>query len=594
MNKICRMTCIFLSVIIMLSVAFDTTFGVSAAASRAYINGTNVRIRSESALNSATLDDSTILCTVSNVYVTVNGEKKGANGYTWYNVTYNGITGYIRNADYVILIDSSVDKTFEEQLAAFPESYRSYLRDLHAIYPNWKFYADNINMTLDKAVSLELVRKVTDLKSLSWRSMDLGSYDWGTGKWVSLENGRWHYVSREVIKYYMDPRNFLNASYICTFMLQNNNSSAENEEALKKVVKGTFLESGYYDPNDTAYGGSYINVLIEAAKSSGVNPCILASGIIQEQGRTGSTKIISGTYSGYEGYYNFFNIGANGENPTLNGLVRAKNEGWNARSKSIIEGAKFWREKYIDKGQNTYFYMNYNIKNTDKLWHQYATAVHDSASKGYNVSMAYAELKSAELDFYIPVYSDMPSTVSPLPDKTENLNNYYFNSISVEGLTNSFNRFTYNYNLHVSDDKIVSVSVPGGASYVGVPYFYLNPGENRVALTVKAQTGYTNDYIIDVLADKACVLYVDSGAGITPIGPNPDPTPPPQIMRGDTNGDGKINGRDAANVQMHILEVKLLTGNAFSGGDTNKDGIINGRDAANIQMDILGIKPLTQ
>ena len=90
------------------------------------------------------------------------------------------------------------------------------------------------------------------------------------------------------------------------------------------------------------------------------------------------------------------------------------------------------------------------------------------------------------------------------------------------------------------------------------------------------------------------MLYVDSGAGITPIGPNPDPIPPPQIMRGDTNGDGKINGRDAANVQMHILEVKLLTGNAFSGGDTNKDGIINGRDAANIQMDILGIKPLTQ
>ena len=179
MNKICRMTCIFLSVIIMLSVAFGSTYGVSAAASRAYINGTNVRIRSEAALNSATLDDSTILCTVSNVYVTVNGEKKDADGHKWYNVTYNGITGYIKNADYVILIDSSVDKTFEEQLAAFPESYRSYLRDLHAIYPNWKFYADNINITLDKAVSLELVRKVTDLKSLSWRSMDLGSYDWG-------------------------------------------------------------------------------------------------------------------------------------------------------------------------------------------------------------------------------------------------------------------------------------------------------------------------------------------------------------------------------------------------------------------------------
>ena len=92
------------------------------------------------------------------------------------------------------------DEAFEAQISAFPESYRDYLRQLHAVYPNWKFYADNINMTLDEAVSLELVKKVTDYKSLSWRSMDLGSYDWGTGKWVSTENGRWYYVSREVIK----------------------------------------------------------------------------------------------------------------------------------------------------------------------------------------------------------------------------------------------------------------------------------------------------------------------------------------------------------------------------------------------------------
>lgn len=118
-----------------------------------------------------------------------------------------------------------------------------------------------------------------------------------------------------------------------------------------------------------------------------------------------------------------------------------------------------------------------------------------------------------------------------------------------------------------------------------------------MTLTVKAQTGYTNDYVINVLADKACVLYVDSGAGITPIDPDteptPDPTPEPQIMRGDTNGDAQVNGRDAANVQMHILGIRDLSGDAFKGADTNGDGQVNGRDAANIQMHILGIKYLT-
>lgn len=578
MNKISRLTCVFLSVIIITSVAFGSTFGVSAAASRAYINGTNVRIRSESALNSATLDDSTILCTVSNVYVTVNGEKKGANGYTWYNVTYNGITGYIRNADYVILIDSSVDKTFEEQLAAFPESYRSYLRDLHAIYPNWKFYADNINMTLDKAVSLELVRKVTDLKSLSWRSMDLGSYDWGdgdTGKWVSLEKGRWYYVSREVIKYYMDPRNFLNASYIYIFMQQNYDPVRQTEEGLRKVISGTFLEKGYGGDND-----AYVKDIMAAASSSKVNPYILAGTIIQEQGVNGTSDLISGNYSGYEGYYNFFNISANGENPTLNGLKYAKDKGWNTRSKAIAGGAQFCGNSYVSTGQNTYFYMNYNIKEPDRIWHQYATAVHDSASKGYNVSKTYADLKTAELDFLIPVYKDMPSSVSEIPPKNDKLNNYYFNSISVSGLTPSFDRFTYSYDLKVSGDTTVSITVPSGASYTGAANYKLKKGSNRITLSVKSQTGYTNGYVIDVEADKDCVLYVDT-SGKTPA-----------VICGDTNDDGKINGRDLANVQMHILGVKLLSGNGFSGGDTNGDGKINGRDLANVQMHILGVKLL--
>ena len=134
----------------------------------------------------------------------------------WFNVTYGNITGYIRS-DFIKEITVQTDTSFEAQLAAFPESYRNYLRELHAVYPNWKFYADNIDMTLDEAANLELVRKVTDNTSLSWRSMDLGSYDWGTGKWATTEKGRWYYVSREVIKYYMDPRNFLNANYIYTF-----------------------------------------------------------------------------------------------------------------------------------------------------------------------------------------------------------------------------------------------------------------------------------------------------------------------------------------------------------------------------------------
>lgn len=469
------------------------------------------------------------------------------------------------------------DEAFEAQISAFPESYKGYLRGLHAVYPNWKFYAESIDMTLDEAVMLELGRKVTDYKNLSWRSMDLGSYDWGTGKWASIENGRWYYVSREVIKYYMDPRNFLNADYIYSYLQQSYDPSHQTEEGLRKVISGTFLERGY-----DGDGNAYVRDIMAAASSSGVNPYILAGTIIQEQG-SGNSGLISGNYPGYAGYYNYFNVGANGENPTVNGLERAKLEGWDSRSKAIIGGAEFCGNKYLKAGQNTYFYMNYNIKYPDRIWHQYATAVHNAASSGKKLASTYAGLKDAQLDFLIPVYKDMPSSVSEEPLKSDNLNNYYFDSISVSGLTPTFNRFTYSYDLRVTGDTAVRVAFPSGASYVGAASYQLKAGNNTVTLSVKSQTGYINNYNIYVNSDRDCVLYVNSGDIVAPV-----------VVLGDTNADGIVNGRDLANVQMHILSVQLLSGNGFTAGDTNKDGIINGRDLANVQMHILGVKSLNQ
>ena len=568
MSKVCRPICVFLSLIILLSAALCSTFGVSAANVVYYVKGSDVNVRADATTSSNSLGK------LSYVYVTKNGEKQGVDGKIWFNITYGDITGYIRS-DYIEEIPVVTDQSFEEQLKAFPESYRDYLRQLHSVYPNWKFYPDNIDMTLDEAARLELVRKVTDYKSLSWRSMDLGSYDWGTGQWVSKENGRWYYVSREVIKYYMDPRNFLNANSIYTFLQQSYDPVHQTEAGLRKVISGTFLEKGYDGDKD-----AYVKDIMNAASESGVNPYILAGTIIQEQGVNGTSDLISGDYEGYKGYYNFFNVGASETNPVILGLERAKLEGWNTRSKSIIGGAKFCGNSYVSAGQNTYFYMNYNIKDPDRIDHQYATAVHNAADSGKKLAETYAELKDAELDFLIPVYKNMSSSVSAFPARNDNLNNYYFNSISAGGLTPSFNRFTYSYDLKVSGDTTVSVTVPSGASYAGAKSYQLVAGNNRISLSVKSQTGYINDYYIYVDADRNCTLYVDSDGNA------------PAVKNGDTNGDGTINGRDLANVQMHILGVKLLSGNGFTAGDTNGDGTINGRDLANVQMHILGVKAL--
>ena len=464
------------------------------------------------------------------------------------------------------------DGNFEEQISSFPESYKNSLRTLHSIYPNWKFYADYIDMTLDKAAELETVRKVTDDKSVSWRTMDKGSYDWGSGTWVSVENGRWHYASREVIKYYMDPRNFLNEQYIYTYMKQNYDPTSQNEEGVRKMVSGTFLENNYSDPNDTEYGGSYVAVIMEAARQSGINPYMLAATILQEQGK-GTSDLIAGPY------YNFFNISANGDNPVTNGINYAKGRGWDTRSKSIIEGATFSGNNYVSAGQNTYFYINYNIKDINKLWHQYATAVHNASSSGKKLERTYKDLKSAELDFLIPVYKDMSDTASQLPERNGNLNNYYFESINAEGLTPSFDRFIHNdYSLRVSGDSTVYVKLPESAEYAGDASYNLNTGSNYIALRVKSQSGYYNEYYIDVWAGSPCRLTVSTENSSASV-----------VRKGDTNGDGKVTLMDLANVQRHMLGLISLTGNNFVGADTNSDGKISLIDLANIQRHLLGI-----
>ena len=385
----------------------------------------------------------------------------------------------------------------------------------------------------------------------------------------------------------MDPRNYLNASVIYAFLPQVYNASTQNEAGLNNIVKGTFLANGYSDSKDTAYGGSYVKVLMEAGRQSGVSPYILAGIIIQEQDSSGSSSLISGTYSGYEGYYNFFNIDTYGDTTAqkiARGLTKAKNGGWNTRSKSIIGGASFCANNYLSKGQDTYYYMNFNMKQIDKLWHQYATNIADTYGKAQSLSKSYASLTNAELDFKIPVYKNMPSSAYTLPAKTSNLNNYYINGMSVtssgtsSSLNPSFSMYQMSYDLNVWNDTNINISVPSGASITSAKSFPLELGQNKVVLTVKSQSGYTNDYVINVKADKACTLYINNPSGPAAVVYN----------KGDINGDGKISVSDMSTVRLHLLGKYTITGSPLKAADVNSDGKVSISDMSTIRLHLLG------
>lgn len=572
--------------LILISVLGNVNLNISAAAiTTAYIEGENVRVRTGPSLQHQIIEEisyrnATVLDSVP------QGE------YTWYQITYhNGtqqITGYIRSADYIRIVTYNPDASFEEKLKAFPESYREALRQLKAVYKNWEFIPDPVTITFAEAVELETtgMRKQVSFNSqpVSWRSMGLGSYDWNKSTWITT-NGGWTGASREIAAYYMDPRNFLNTTEIYQFLQQGYDANYQTEAGVNGIIAGTFMATNYTDPKDTAYGGSYAKVIMEAAKQSGVSPYILASKIRQEIG-TSVTSMISGTTKGYEGYYNFFNIGASGADAaqTLkNGLERAKSEGWNTRSAAIIGGAKFLSNNYISRGQDTYYYQDFNVHQPDQIYHQYAQAIHDAVSKGRLISESYIDNTDFALTFRIPVYTNMPESVSPKPVSNESKNNYYFSGISVTGLTPSFSMYTYEYNLRVSGNTTITVTPVSNATYVGEKTYSVKAGTNKIALKVKAETGYVTDYIINVEASADCTITVNAGASSN--------TAPPSttVKAGDTNGDGKITLSDLANVRLHLLGKYTLKDNNALGADTNKDNKISLSDLANIRLHLLGL-----
>ncbi len=576
-----------LSFILILSILISAifvqfSFNVSAATRKGTVVADVLRIRSLP--NTKT---GKILGEVkSGATVQINSEKEGetvtdgTSSSLWFNITYNEITGWVSSIYINEIPQYEYNQSFETQIEAFPENYKPYLRELHAQYPNWQFLADKVKNTFSDAVSQQLgMKKQVQLKyhPVSWRSMGKGAYDWTTGEWID-QNGGWTGASKEVIQYYMDPRNFLNSSEIYMFLMQSYGNATYTEAELKSIVTGSFL-----------YTDEYIKIILKAGKESGVSPYIIASKILQEQGRDGTLPLVSGNYTGaggiYKGYYNFFNWKASGSTNTAvieNGLKYAKNCGWNTKEKSIVGGATQLAQNYINVGQDTYYHQDFDVHGDGS--HQYAQAVHDARNKGVLLQKHYANKNNITLVFRIPYFEGMPDTAVAKPVENNTQNNYYFDNISVSGLTPSFYRYTYNYDLRVTGDTIIDVTIPDTA-YINCALEYaLVAGNNTVVLKVRSQSGYDNDYTINVNANQNCTLYINKG-NANVFG---ETETAPVKVKGDINNDGKITVSDMATIRLHLLGKYTISGDIFDVADINGDGKITVSDMATVRLHLLG------
>ena len=360
--------------------------------------------------------------------VTVIGSAKASNGKVWYKYQYSSSqVGYVCG-DYFKVKTVTSDSDFEAYMISqgFPESYKPGLRALHAEHPQWVFKAMKVGYNWSDAIKKETVNPGTNVVSSSSpvRYRNSATYNSSTNSWTTYDGG-WYSANKAVVEYYMDPRNFLDNNGIYQFMTHSYDSSTQSADTVAAVIKGSFMQ------NQNPGGGysSYAALINDAGKNSGVNPNVLAAMIIQEQGWNGGSGLITGTYSGYKGYYNFFNIGAyhaDGMTAVQRGLWYAKggdnnatsySRPWNTPYKAILGGAQFYAEGYVNENKDSYYSKKFNIYNglSSVGTYQYMTNVAAATSEGSILKKAYSSNSNHPIAFEIPVFNNMPTNPCPLP-----------------------------------------------------------------------------------------------------------------------------------------------------------------------------------
>lgn len=350
----------------------------------------------------------------------------------WYHVKFlddgRTLSGYVK-AQYITRINIVEDPAFEVYLTEqrFPETYKTQLRIMHTLYPNWVFEAVHTGLDWNDVLKKQAKPGINLVENTSlscW--INTGDVD-ENGDQIIHDAGKWVSASEAIIKYYMDPRNFLFNPYIFQFLDQSYSSSSNYTlEGVEAILMNTFMES----PNSfTAHGSeyTYAQTFMYAADLSGVSPYHLASRSKMENGSKGSV-LTSGTVKGYEGYYNFYNIGAySTKNHTAmeNGAIYAQKTTpmdyllpWDNAYDAIVGGAIFLGSGYIAKGQNTAYFQKFNVVNglSKVATHQYMGCIYGPASEASVTKSAYSStLLSSSLVFRIPIYTNMPESFCAKP-----------------------------------------------------------------------------------------------------------------------------------------------------------------------------------
>lgn len=347
-------------------------------------------------------------------------------GETVITCTVTGFDGSSEDYSFYLLNGDDLGDFSENTLSRFPSSYYNGLWLLHSLHPDYIFTPYNTNLQFDSAVAAEdsQGRNLTQYSSYpSYVKPNSKVYD----------KPDWMAVKTEVVSYFLDPRNYLTPDRVFAFEMLGFDPSVHTLEGVKEIIRGSFMDgSPDYD---------YAQIIYDAGANAGVSPYFLASRIIQEMGYNGESALCRGDLTGYEGYYNFYDIGAYATTEpggaVINGAKYAQwGKDWEAQEitdteasfllpwtsveRSIKGGALWIASGYIEKGQDTLYFQKFDVLDdgTDRYNHQYAQNVMMAYTEGRRYYRSYdaIDMTDAGFEFIIPIYNNMPESYGSLPE----------------------------------------------------------------------------------------------------------------------------------------------------------------------------------
>lgn len=302
------------------------------------------------------------------------------------------------------------------------------VNNLKSSHPNYNFQFYNTGIDWNEAILREYqghgasprnLFNVSDKYSGMWYCPVCGT--------KSYDNGSLCCASMDALRYMMDARNSITEDSI--FQFKSLEAPDVTYEDVVRVIAGTFL-----DHEECA------RAVVEASQKYNINGYYLVAKMLTEHGKNGST-LSNGVQVNGATYYNFFNIGAYGnDTPSIinNGANYAAQHGWNSKAASIIGGAEFVKASYVGKGQNTCYYQKFNVVNSESglFSHQYAQNILAAENEGNKLRANYIinGQVTGNHTFIIPLYTNMPQTTSARPStSTQNRITYETAVVTANG-----------------------------------------------------------------------------------------------------------------------------------------------------------------